>query len=203
MINYLDIDEKITQNKKLLEFYYNNSQKTQSKFSILVIIYSLLSIYILQEIKYPFTNLNEKSYFTITIYSLLLIIYIILFALSIYNTYKFLEPKKIGYQNEPKKYYKDYKEHYEVALEEDINNCSSEEEVEDLINLYIKTNMLNELEIALNNNLNQFIEKNNYYNRALFLSVIALIFYLSCAGFIIFEPKAPTEIRIIKTELIN
>lgn len=46
MKNFLDIDEQIELNGKALDFYYSNYQKTQSKISILVLIYSIITIYI-------------------------------------------------------------------------------------------------------------------------------------------------------------
>jgi hypothetical protein len=46
MKNFLDIDELIELNNKVLNFYYSSYQRTQSEISILVLIYSVIAIYI-------------------------------------------------------------------------------------------------------------------------------------------------------------
>ena len=193
-VNFLDIDEKIKQNAKLLEFYYNNYQRTQSKISTLVIIYSILAVYTLQIIKYPISNWENKPTYTLIIYIILIVCYLIFLFKSIKATYKLLEPVEIAFINQPKEFYKTLRISYEKSLK------TSDEE---LINEYIKASYLGEIEEAVEHNSSKFEMKGNYYNIAFNNALLALIFYIMCTGFIVFEPKPSNKIEITNYKSIT
>jgi hypothetical protein len=195
MKNYLDIDNKIDQNLHRLEFYYSNHQKTQGKISILAIMYSLLSVYIFQVIKHPFSYSFETIEFSEILYILVLIILFVFLFWSIKYTYLLLKPVEIAYINYPDFFYKNIKEKYEKSLETDD---------EDILNEYIKQTHLIELEQAVKHNSAVFKEKSNYYNIAFIKGLTALFLYMVCTGFVVFEPEKPQEINLKNyQEIIN
>lgn len=187
MRNFLDIDEQIEQNTKILEFYYSNYQKTQSKISILIIIYSLLAIYILQLVKYPILHFTDTSRIMIGIYILLLFCFFLFLGWSIKYTYLLLKPMEVAYIHYPSFFYTDIRKQYETKL--NTNN-------EDKLNEYVKSTYLNELELAVTSNSELFEIKNKYYNTAFNKSIIALVIYLICTGFVVFEPEKPKDINL-------
>ncbi|MCT4639496.1 MAG: hypothetical protein N4A72_17460 [Bacteroidales bacterium] len=186
-INFLDIDEQINQNTKLLDFYYNNYQRTQSKVSTLVIIYSILAVYTFQVIKYPIINWDNKSIIILIIYIILVLCYIIFLSFSVKNTYQLLKPIEIAFLNEPKKFYKSLKEEYEKSLKTEDN---------EIINDYIKASYLGEIEEAVQYNSRKFEEKGSYYNKAFNNALLAIAFYFMCTGFIVFKTDQSKKIEI-------
>jgi len=157
MRNFLDIDEQIEQNTKRLEFYYSNYQKTQGKISILVIIYSLLAVYILQVVKYPFVHFTDTSSIMIGIYIILLLCFFLFLGWSIKYTYLLLKPIEVAYINYPSFFYNDIREQYETEL-----NTNDEK----ILNEYVKSTYLNELELAVTSNSELFEIKSKYYDTA-------------------------------------
>jgi hypothetical protein len=195
MKNYLHIDNKIDQNLHRLEFYYSNHHKTQSKISILAIMYSLISIYIFQVIKYPFTYSFETNEFSTILYILVLIGLFIFLIWSIKFIYLLLKPVEIAYINQPEFFYKNIKEDYEKSLMITDENT---------LNLYIKETYLKELEQSVKHNYIVFKEKSNYYNIAFIKGLTALFLYMVCTGFVVFEPEKPKEFNLKNyQEIIN
>lgn len=187
MKNFLDIDEKIEQNKEVLSFYYNNYQRTQGKISILALIYSLLAIYIYQIIKYPFEIYYTSPLIKIFAYSFFLIPLLVSFIVSVRYTYLLLKPMDIAFMHEPIFFYNEIRNEYEKELETDD---------EEVLNIYIKHTYLNELEQAVERNSYLFKIKSKYYNYAFNFGLAAIIFYVFCTGFIIFKDKNPTDINL-------
>ncbi|MCZ8330412.1 MAG: hypothetical protein O9282_03775 [Flavobacterium sp.] len=187
MKNFLDIDEKIEANGKALEFYYNNYQKTQSKLSLLVLLYSIISIYIVQILKFPFDKYKEVETSIFIIYLILLLYFLYLFIASIYNTFQILKPEDVAYLNNPNYFYVYIKKQYEESLE--TND-------EDTLNAYLKETYLNELEIALTKNIELYKTKSRYFYNAFTKLLPALILYVLCSGIIIFNTDEKTEIEI-------
>lgn len=195
MKDFLDIDDKIEENKSMLEFYYSNYQKTQSKVTILTIIYSVLSIYIVQIIKYPFEQFHAIGLLHLLTYLLILCIFISFLIWSIRFTYLLLNPMHVAYLNEPKYFYEELRIRYEKEL--DTTNPA-------VLNAYIKTSYLRELEMVVERTFTLLENKGNYYDTAFKKGLVALFLYLTCAGFIILEPDKPDEINIKNfKEIIN
>jgi hypothetical protein len=152
--NFLDIDEQIEANIKALEFYYNNYQKVQNKLSILVLIYTIISVYIVQLIKFPFGKSIKTECIVFIVFIILMLAFISLLVLSVYHTFQMLKPENVAYLNNPKYFYNNVKKKYEKSLET---------EDEDIINAYLKVSYLNELENALEQNINLYELKSRYF----------------------------------------
>lgn len=187
MKNYLDIDEQINQNKEVLDFYYSNYQRTQGKISILVLIYSVIAIYILQVIKYPFEAFSNDFITVIVIYSILLVGFITLLIFSIRYTFLLLKPIDVAYLHYPKYYYTKIKDDYEKSLE------TTDEEI---LNAYIKATYLNEMEEAVKYNSYLFKIKSKYYDYAFKYGLASILVYLLCSGFVIFKDEKPQDFNL-------
>jgi hypothetical protein len=187
MKNFLDIDYQIELNQKVLDFYYSNYQKTQSKISILVLIYSVIAIYVLQVIKYPFETFPESDWPLISIYSILLLGFSALLTISIRNTYLLLRPIDVAYLHYPEHYYTEIKSEYEDSL--DTND-------EDTLNAYLKATYLNEMEDTVKHNSYLFEIKSKYYDYAFKSALGAVLTYLLCTGFVIFRDEKPKDFNL-------
>lgn len=185
--NFLNIDEQIEANIKALEFYYNNYQKAQNKLSILVLIYTMISVYIVQLIKFPFGKSIKMECIILVVFIILMLAFLSLLVLSIYHTFQMLKPENVAYLNNPKYFYNNVKEEYEKSLET---------ENEDIINAYLKVSYLNELEIALEQNINLYETKSRHFHNAFIKLLPALIIYILCSGIVIFNSVEDNEIKI-------
>lgn len=187
MKNFLDIDDQIELNKELLKFYYSNYQRTQSKISVLVLIYSVIAIYLIQLLRYPFESFSDSSVIHNISYSILLLGLFIALFLSIQNTYQLLKPMQVAYLNKPKYFYSDIKELYVESLK------TGDEET---LNAYIKASYLNEMEEAVQSNFNLFEIKAKYYYSAFQYGLYSVLIYLLCAGFVIFKDESPSKYEL-------
>lgn len=171
MKNFLDVDTQIELNQKVLDLYYENYQKTQSKLTNLVLIYSVIAVYLMPifqfGIKLVFSTKNLIIYSQI----LLLILFLLLLVISIRKTYELLKPIEIAYMHEPNFYYNDVKLQYEGLL-----NTQNE----DVLNGYIKATYLNELEMAVIHNSEIFKQKSQCYDQAFRFSILSLLIYILC-----------------------
>jgi hypothetical protein len=87
-----------------------------------------------------------------------------------------LKPVDVAYMNAPKIFYNDLKDQYLKSLDAKEHH---------LINEYIKTSYLQELEKAIHTNSELFEQKSGYYYKAFTKGLIALPFYLLCSSFVI------------------
>ena len=187
MKNLLDIDDQIELNQKVLDFYYSNYQKTQSKISILVLIYSLIAIYVLQVIKYPFETFPESNWFIIIIYTILFLGFSVLLTISIRYTYLLINPIDVAYLHDPEHYYTKIKSEYEKTLNTNDEN---------VLNAYIKTTYLNDMHEAVKHNSYLFEIKSKYYDYAFKSALGAILIYLLCTGFVVFKDEKPKDFNI-------
>ena len=187
MRNFLDIDDQIELNHKVLDFYYSNYQKTQSKISILVVIYSVMTIYIVQIVKYPFDTFPESNWVLISIYSVLFLGFLAFLLISMRNTYLFLKPRYVAYLDSPKYYYTKIKSQYEESLK------TNDEET---LNKYVKATYLNEMEEAVEHNSSLFEIKSKYYYFAFKFALAATLIYLLLTGFMIFKDEKPKDFSL-------
>lgn len=190
--NFLDIDEQISMNEKYLDFYYSNYQRTQGKISILTIFYSLISFYLIQTIRFPIENLKELIFLPLILYLVALTFFLYNISISVYNAYLMLKPVDVAFMNAPKRFYSDIKERYQQSL--------TKEEIP-LLNDYVKTTYLKELEKAVKTNSELFEEKSKYYYLAFTKGLLALFFYILCSSFVVFYEKE--QIQKIEVTKIN
>ncbi len=187
MKNFLDIDDQIELNQKVLDFYYSSYQRTQSKISILVLIYSVIAIYVLQITKYPFDTFPEADWTIIISYSIIFLGFLTLLTISTWNTYLLLKPIDVAYLHYPEYYYNEIKFQYEESLNTDDEN---------ILNAYVKATYLNEMEGAVKHNSDLFEIKSKYYNYAFKSALGAILTYLLCIGFIVFKDEQPKEFNL-------
>ena len=193
-MNFLDLDEQIERNEKSLEFYNGGYQKTLSKFSILTIFYSLMSVYLVQIVGFPFTEFFKPTPWFLVIYIVPLIGFAVFILISIYNAYLILKPVPVAYLENPEFFYKKIKAQYESI----IPNINSEK-----LNNYIKTTYLAQLENCVSSNLVLYEAKSHCYYKALTNGLKALLFYVVCFGFVIFGGKeVPGKIDINNSQQI-
>jgi DNA integrity scanning protein DisA with diadenylate cyclase activity len=113
MKNLLDIDHQIELDQKVLDFYYSSYQRTWSKISILVLIYSLIAIYVLQFLKHTFDALTESNWLLGYIYSIIILGFLVLLTISVRSSYSLLKPLEVAYLHYPKHYYTEIIAEYE------------------------------------------------------------------------------------------
>ena len=112
-------------------------------------------------------------------------------GISLSNSYFLLKPLDVAYMNEPKSFYKDTYQQYKVLLGTEDEN---------IINEYIKSSYLNELEESVTNNRKLFEDKGRYYYKAFVNLLRALVPYVICIGIVNFYPA---NAKPSKTEIIN
>jgi fucose 4-O-acetylase-like acetyltransferase len=176
-MNFLDINTKIDNNLKQIEFYHSLYQKLQNKFSFLVIIYTFICFYFIEIIKYPF---KSKLDFYDIIYIYVLLLFLVILLLSLKKTYELIKPIEVAYINQPKHFYvntlMDYKEKLKTEDEETLNE-------------YLKVTYLTEIEQVLENNINIYQNKNNSFYQAFKKIFSALILYVILSSVVIVQKK--------------
>ena len=192
-MNHFDLKSKIDTNIKQLEFYYEMYDKLQNKFSFFIVIYSFIFIYVIELFKYLFVA--ELNIFDIA-FVILFLAFLGFFIQSIVFSYKFIKPVNRFYRHEPKYFYNDVVNQYKNVL-----NTEDEE----ILNEYVNTTYLQELEVALSKNFEAYMKKSDlfFFN---FVSILyTLLIYIIISSFVIFEKrnqKNSLEIENYK-EIIN
>lgn len=165
MKNFLDVDYQIELNEKRLEFYNASYQKTQAKFTIIMIFYSAFAVYLTQLLFFIGTCVTGSvSELGIIFYIAILGTFLFFLGKSIYYTAKFLIPVYLAYPNKPEFFYKDIAEQYR-------QNGVPEEH----LNAKIKDSYLDELETALVHNTKAFQEKSGLFFQSLMNAIFALL----------------------------
>jgi len=141
--DFLDIDEKIERNETYLKFYYSNYQRTQGKITVLTLIYSVIAIYLIQVLKYPFNAWSDSAWYVFSLFLIFLGAFLFFLIQSIFNTYKLLETVRVAYMDFPKVFYDDIRKEYEQSL-----NTTNQS----VLNEYVKHTYLSELEFAVERN---------------------------------------------------
>ncbi|MDI9366646.1 MAG: hypothetical protein QM541_16940 [Flavobacterium sp.] len=190
MDNILGINEQISQNEKSLDFYYQNYKKTLEKFNVILLMYSPITVFLIQTIKFPIEKHSELGYW-IYIYLVFLCVSFYFFIQSLRNSYLLFKPIDVAYLNLPKVFYKDIRLKYETELQ------TTDEAV---INAYVKTTYLEELEKTVANNQQLFEVKSRYYYQAFTKALKALFPFVLCIGFVNLYPSSKD---VNKTEIIN
>ncbi len=190
MKNFLEIDTQIEENEKFLAFYYENYKKTLDKFNLLIVIYSVVFIFFIQVVKFPFEKYKEFN-FSYVLYIMLAFISLVLLGISLFNSYFLLKPLDVAYMNEPQSFYKETYQQYKDSLGTDDEN---------VINEYVKASYLFELEVAVANNRKLVEDKAKYFHRGFINLLRALFPYVICIGIINFYPL---DAKPSKTEIIN
>jgi hypothetical protein len=135
----------------------------------------------------PFDSFPESNWVLISVYSILLLGFILLLSISIRNTYLLLKPIDVAYLHYPKHYYTEIKSQYEESLDTDD---------EEILNAYVKATYLHEMEEAVKHNSYLFEIKSKYYDFAFKSALAAVLTYLLCTGFVIFKDEKPKDFNL-------
>ncbi|MDQ3112004.1 MAG: hypothetical protein M3R17_19135 [Bacteroidota bacterium] len=168
-LDFNSLESRIEVNEKRLDYENNRYQQIQSKIAYLTIIYSILSIYIVQLFQFLFCDGVPYKF----IFVIIVAIYLILAFISVAYAVFLLVPKDVAYSHQPKYFFEEIRDQY---IEEGI---TEDEELD----LFVKTSYNMELEEAVesNNNLNN--RKSYLYNSAFRFGLLALIPYVFCIAY--------------------
>jgi len=187
-IDFLSNEGKIELNQKQLDIYREGLEKASSRISLISVLYSILSIYLIQLIQFSITH-NFRNIFFLGCLGLL----IFCLSVSIVWTIRFLLPTKIAHVHAPKYFYSNIKKQYEAkgVKPEDMQRK-------------IQATFLNELEKALDNNYNAYKAKRKKFYYAFNFALIALIPYLICASIMLGtkEKETPQKMEITNADAI-
>lgn len=165
-IDFYDIDTQIEMNEKALSFYHSSYQKTQTKFSILVVFFTIIAANFVEvSIGLSACIMGELNTFVALVYFLSFLFSVIFVGKAIIQTYQFIVSKEIAYLNEPEYFYKNIRNQY---IE---NGYKDEHELNNLV----KNTYLLELEKAVSHNQNVFESKSTYFAEALNSLLLAII----------------------------
>ncbi|MBW8523826.1 hypothetical protein K0U91_01125 [Chryseobacterium chendengshani] len=178
-----DLESKLETNLKQLDFYYELDSKIESKFNILIVLYSFIFVYIIELFKY-FIDAKLEGFNIVFSCSFLSLLICLFFAIK--YTYLFHRPEDVLYIHEPEYFYTTILENYRINLNISDDPTTDEEA---LLNEYVNHTYLREQEIALAFNIKAYREKRKkYYFNFLWL-LGAAFFYVLTAGFVIFENR--------------
>jgi hypothetical protein len=193
MKNFRDIDYQIELNEKRLDFYNSSYQKTQGKFAIIMIFYSLFAVYIAQLFFFIGDCLKGTiSEISIMFYIGSLVIFLIFLGRSIYHTYRFLVPIEIAYMELPEVFYKDTLKVYK-------QNGVAEEE----LNEKLKDSYLLQQEESLRHNRDAFENKSELFYKSLVNAIFAIIPFVIAVSFYVGNKDDIQKVEIKNVEQIN
>jgi hypothetical protein len=107
-LDFNSLESRIEVNEKRLDYENNRYQQTQSKVAYLTIIYSILSIYLVQIFQFAFC---DNKLYTI-LFIIISCIYFVLALISIGYAIFLLVPKEVAYSHEPKYFFEEISDQY-------------------------------------------------------------------------------------------
>lgn len=193
MKDFKDIDYQIDLNEKRLDFYNSSYQKTQSKFAIIMIFYSLFAVYVAQLLFFIGDCINGSvSELSISFYIGSLVVFVFFLGKSIYHTYKFLVPIEIAYMELPEIFYKDTMDMYRQngIAEADLNKKT-------------KDSYLLQQEESLKHNRNAFEDKSELFYKALINAIFAIIPFVIAVSFYVGNKDDIQKVKIENIEQLS
>lgn len=179
-LDFNRFESRIEANEKRLDYENNRYQQTQSKIAYLTILYSIISIYLIQLFQFAFCSDIPCKW----VFIIFLCIYLAFTILSVVYAISLLVPKTVAYTHPPKYFFEDIREKY---IAEEITEDNE-------LDLYLKVTYNIELEetIESNNSLNN--RKSYLYNNAFRFGLMALLPYVLCIAFYFthYRPELPS-----------
>jgi hypothetical protein len=168
-LDFNSLESRIEVNEKRLDYENNRYQQIQSKIAYLTIVYSILSIYLVQLFQFIFCDgISYKVIFIIFI-----CFYFAFALISVWFAIRLLIPKEVAYSHQPKYFFEEIRDQY---IAEGITD-------DDELDLFVKTSYNMELEEAVESNNNLSNRKSYLYNSAFRFGLLALIPYVFCIAF--------------------
>ncbi|WPQ63468.1 hypothetical protein SIO70_01140 [Chitinophaga sancti] len=175
--SFYNFDHYIEANEKRDTAIRTEYDKTISRVSNILIIYTGISAFLVSICKDFFSFPFNIWYFTA------LMLFGILFLISFVYAIRFLFPIVIPFLRAPKKYFGELRSELEATLS---NESELTDDIKERINQQIKNSYLEELKGSIDFNSEVVTRKQGYYNKALkhaifciFPFIICVIFYLS------------------------
>ena len=173
-ISFIELSDQIDLNEKRLEALYARYELYNTRFGTVTILYSVMAIYLIQVLKFCFSNDNPCT----VIYSLIFFVFLCLLIYSIYNSFKLLAPKNVAFQELPTQFYKTLANQYRES-------GMPEEEIDE----YIKASYNTQLEEILQVIDDLCLDKGERFSNAFNFACISIIPYLICVAIYLFCPK--------------
>jgi len=186
--NFYDLDYIIEINEKRIEEYISAYQKVLERLTNIIIIYSAMAIFLVP-ICQDICQSEISHWVPITCF----VIFIGLFLTSLYFTIRLIIPVEVSYLTSPKTYYETIRLQYEQIVGTQRPNWQSE------ITQLLQASYINELEKALDMNINVFTRKSSFYYNALMYGLFSALPFLICLGFHITKKEDKTQ----KVEIVN
>jgi len=184
MLDFTDKNTQVKLNQNRLKEESERYYEIKSRIGILSIFYSIFAAYTVQLIKFAVTSENLTW-----LYYSVLVLFVLLFCLSVIFAIRLLIPKEVAFKEVPKIFYgklqKDYSENPSIPKEH--------------IKYYIRESYLHQIENAVDSNYKLNNRKSKFHYYAFTFALLAAIPYLTCVG--IKTTKDPVDIQ--KVELTN
>lgn len=184
MTSFYDLNYIIELNEKRLEQCNNAHEKYLGRFTILLVLYSAFTIFLVPIIEGLYFS-GESLHW---IYHSSFYLFVALVGYSLIYTIKLLIPTDFRHLLEPKEYYEVHRSKYEHEIKDERE-----------IDAFLKAAYIHELQVAVNTNRMNLVRKTRFYRRAFTLAVSAVIPYLICVGYQVCIKKDDVH----KVEIIN
>lgn len=184
MTSFYDLDYIIELNEKRLEQYNSAYQRYVGKFTILMVFYSVFTIFLVPIIETLYLSgascywLHQASFYA----------FLFFFGYSLFYAVKLLIPTDIRHLAEPKEYYIMH-----LHKHERLGRNKSETDT------FTKVAYIQELQETVAMNGVNLTRKTVFYSRAFTLGVLAIVPYLICLWFHLTIKKESVQ----KIEIIN
>ncbi|HLA59310.1 MAG TPA: hypothetical protein VK622_11135 [Puia sp.] len=179
------LDYIIQINEQRLEQYTRVHQKVLEKLTHIILIYSAIAIFLIPLIQDGIWFKIKNLFFSIS-----LIVFLILFVISLIFTVKLILPGDVFYLDFPKKYYEDFRLQYELKEKDPVK-------VENLL----KGPYIEELEKALLKSETACSLKSSFYYNALVYGLLAVAPYLVCLAFhVSYKENIVQQVQIVNAK---
>ncbi len=183
-MNFENKDCQIQWNENRLKDEVERAAEINSRINFISIIYTVFAVFSVSLFKFLIENKYDSNY----IYSMLFLVFVILFGLSIANTIRLQIPKEVAFVEEPRIFYNDLKLDY-ISRGIPVND----------INRYLEETYLLQLEHSLNKTIAKINKKSRFNFSATRFALLAIIPYSICVGLMLVNEKE----QIQKIKIIN
>jgi hypothetical protein len=184
LLDFTDKNTQVELNQDRLKEEYQRYHEIKSRIGIISIFYSVFAAYTVQLIKYAVTS-EEIGW----VYYSSLILFLLLFGISIFFAVRLLIPKEVAFKETPETFYKETFRQYS-------NNPNIQS---GHVKYYIRETYLEQVEKAVDRNFKLNNRKSMFHYYAFTLALLAILPYLTCVGIKI--TKDPDDIQ--KIEITN
>lgn len=188
--SFYDFDDLIELNNKRIDEFNTNLNRIQDKYSVPLIIYSGIAIYLVQVVQHGIRHDFEGYTYTI-----FLLVFAVLFSLSLFFFVRLLAWIDRLYVQKPAVFYDDVRSQYEQTHPLPAGKATVDE--------LLKASYIDDQEAVLDRTIEQFARKQTFYNRALAFGLLSLVPFLVCLVFHFSKTPEdkPTRVEIVKSSL--